>query len=199
MKRNSLAIIFACCALALAAQEAIRVNYRGANPTISDLAWAFLCACDNDEECGDKPTNAIKAAWENRRDGLPQEEGVTLTVDDKNGYVFYEFLYEDVAIRMEMCYWNESDGKHRLFAFNNMATVQNGRPVLTENSGLVFYRYNNATKKMTYCAPPGFDVDYFDSTYALPRTGKNITVTHWNEDGSKQEKILKWNGRTFSF
>ncbi|MBR6282977.1 MAG: hypothetical protein IKR25_01615 [Muribaculaceae bacterium] len=199
MKRKVLAIIFVCCTLVLGAQDAIRVGYQGTAPTISDLAWAFLCSFDNDEEeCGDKPTNAIKQAWVNRRDGLPQDDGVTLTVDEKNGYVLYEFIYHDVVDRMEMCYWNEADGKHRLFAFNNLATMQNGKPVVTETSGMMFYRYNNATKKMTYCAPPGFDVEY-DCTYALPSSGKDITVTRWNEDGTKQEKTLKWNGHKFSF
>ncbi len=35
MKRLSLAIIFACCTLAVAAQEGIQVKYQGAKPTIN--------------------------------------------------------------------------------------------------------------------------------------------------------------------
>ena len=38
MKRLSLATIFACCMLAVAAQEGIQVKYQGAKPTIRDFA-----------------------------------------------------------------------------------------------------------------------------------------------------------------
>ena len=54
MKRQSLAIIFACCALALVAQDVIKVNYKGSKPTISDFAWAFLSDYvynENDDDC----------------------------------------------------------------------------------------------------------------------------------------------------
>ena len=202
MKRNTLAIIFACCTLALLAQDAIRVKYQGEKPTISDLAWAYLIAVDNEEEeCGDEPSNAILNAWTQQREGLPLMEGETLTIDEKNGYVFYEHFYDSYIIKMEMCYWNEADGKHKLFAFNNMASIDlnDGMPILTETSGLYFWRYNNATKKMTYCTPPGFEVEYFNTTYALPCSGKNITVTKWNDDGTKTEKTLKWDGHKFSY
>ena len=49
----------------------------------------------------------------------------------------------------------------------------------------------------------GFRVDYqgtrptikdFVKAYALPRTGKDIIVTTWHEDGKKTQKTLKWNG-----
>ena len=42
MKRLSLAIIFACCTLVMAAQDAIRVNHQGAKPTFSDFITAYL-------------------------------------------------------------------------------------------------------------------------------------------------------------
>ncbi len=190
-------MIVACCTLALAAQDVIKVNYRGAKPTISDFAWAFVVAVDNIEECGDKPSNAIKEAMTRHRKGLPQEENEYFVVDEKNGYILYEFKYENTEIRMEMCYWNEADGKHKLFAFNNLASLADGVPLCTETSGLTFFRYDNATKIMTYCAPPGFDVDY-SSTYALPRAGKHITVTNWNEGRITGTETLKWNGRRFS-
>lgn len=199
MKKLSFAIIFACIAMASMAQDAIRVNYHGKKPTISDFAWAFVTALDEDEdECGDEPTNAILEALTRYRAGQPQEDGVTLTVDEKNGYLLYEFGYDTVDVKMEMCYWNETDGKHKLFAFNNMSTFVGGRLTMTETSGLIFYRYNNATKKMTYCAPPGFEVDY-DCSYALPRSGKNIIVTRWDDIVPVSERTLKWNGHNFSF
>ena len=198
MKKITLAIIFAFCALSLVAQHPIRVNYRGATPTITDLAWAFFNDIENDEEeCGDRPALAVKEAWSRYLKNLPQEEGTTFTLDEKNGYVFYEYIYNSNTIRMEMCYWNESDGKHKLFAFNNMASFDEDGPIATETSGIYFFRYDNAKKRMTYCYTPGFVVDY-QNTYALPRAGKDIVETKWNADGTKTETILKWDGHKFN-
>ena len=50
----------------------------------------------------------------------------------------------------------------------------------------------------------GFDVEYFTDddasvTYDLPRSGKNITVTYWYDNGSKKQKTLQFDGRRFSF
>ena len=106
MKRLSLAIIFACCTLALAAQEAIRVNYQGAKPTISDFAWAFLSNAVIEDEDGmfDESTNAVKQAWIQHRKGLPQSEDMTLTIDQKNGYAVLESRQGEHLGRWEMCY-----------------------------------------------------------------------------------------------
>ena len=95
-----LVLLFICSTLAVSAQESIRVKFQGAQPTISDFAWAFLSSNDDDEEedCVDESFNAIRAAWDTHSKGLPQEEGVTLTIDQKNGFVVYEYKseYEDV-------------------------------------------------------------------------------------------------------
>ena len=45
----------------------------------------------------------------------------------------------------------------------------------------------------------GFDVEYLNKSYALPRTGKDITVTTWDDNGKKTQKTLKWNGHGFSY
>lgn len=201
MKGKLLAIVFAFFALAMTAQDAIKVDFKGANPSITDLAWAFLKDASeyDEEECGDHPTDAVYNAMINNRDGIALDEGETLTIDEKNGYIVYEWVADSYVIRMEMCYWNEVDGKHKLFAFNNMASfyITDGRPIVTETSGMTFYRYNNATKEMTYCTPPGFTMEYSNVAYALPRTGKDITITKWHNDGTKTAKTLKWNGRRF--
>ena len=56
---------------------------------------------------------------------------------------------------------------------------------------------------LAVAAQEGFRVDYqgtrptikdFVKAYALPRTGKDIIVTTWHEDGKKTQKTLKWNG-----
>ncbi len=209
MKKITLAIIFACCTLALAAQDVIRVNYKGARPTISDFAWAFLSdyVYNEDEDVLDEARNAAKNAWNKYRQGLSQNEGDVLTIDEKNGYAVYESRseYESVEdmVRIEMCYWNESDGKHKLFAYN-VACFRNGKFSPGQFDGLLFYRYDNATKKMTYVDAPGFTERYGTDdgayvTYSLPRTGKDIIYQEWKDDVMRKQKTLKWNGRRFSF
>ena len=42
MKRLSLAIIFACYSLAMAAQDGIEVRFLGTSPDIIDFAWSFV-------------------------------------------------------------------------------------------------------------------------------------------------------------
>ena len=56
---------------------------------------------------------------------------------------------------------------------------------------------------MTYYEMPGFDAslrteDDAYITYSLPRTGKDIIVTLWYDNGTKKQKTLKWNGRRFN-
>ena len=205
MKRISLAIIFACCTLALSAQDVIRVNYQGAKPTISDFAWAFLSiyVWDEEEDVLDESRNAAKQAWIDYRKGIPLDEGETITVDQKNGYAVYESKYEEDLVRIEMCYWNESDQKHKLFAYN-VRCYRNGIYSPGQFDGITFYRYNNATKKMTYCDAPGFEEVFGTEegawvSYDLPRTGKDIIYTEWYDNGKKKQKTLKWNGSRFSF
>ena len=50
MKRLSLAIIFACCTLAMAAQDGIEVRFLGTSPDIIDFAWSFVTAYDDDDD-----------------------------------------------------------------------------------------------------------------------------------------------------
>lgn len=205
MKKLVLAIVFAFCTLAVSAQDAIQVNYTGAKPTISDLAWAFLSVDNGEDELegeSDESFNAIKQAWIRHREGTPQDEHVTLTIDDKNGFVLYEWKYEENMLRIEMCYWNESDQKHKLFAYN-VSCFQNDDYSPGQFDGIVFCRYDNAKKELTYCEAPGFEVEYGTDdgawvSYDLPRSGKDITVNYWHAN-KKTQKTLKWNGHGFDF
>ena len=204
MKRLVWTLILACCALTLEAQGGIKVNYTGANPTISDFAWAIMTANDGDEEADmDEAMNALRQAWIRNRDGIPQEEGVTLTVDQKNGFVLYESRQDEHLTRIELCYWNEADKKHKLIAYN-VACFMDGKYSAGQYDGLRFYRYNQATKTMEgWYEDTGFEVAYMNDdgtwvSYALPRIGKDIVVTTWFPDGPKQ-KTLKWDGRRFGF
>ena len=204
MKTLFLSIIFACCTLMMAAQEGgIRVKYQGAKPTISDFVTAFLNSrSDGDDDCSDESFNALKSDWNTRRAGMPLRKGVTITVDQNNGFVLYESKYEENLLRIEMCYWNEADQKHKLFAYN-VGCYTNGKYSPGQFDGLTLYRYNNASKSMVVSFDNGFDVEYGTEdgamvSYALPRTGKDITVTYW-KNNSKKQKTLKWQGRKFSF
>ena len=193
------------CSLGMLAQDGIRVNFKGASPSISDFVNAFVSSRDDGEEedcCVDEAFNGVANVWERYHKGIPLEEGETLTIDEKNGYVLYERSSEyesgEYVFRCEMCFWNEADGKHKLFAYS-VWCFTDGKPALGQFDGITFYRYDNATRRMTMCDVPGFDVEYFDTSYALPRTGKDITVTKWDENGNKVERTLKWNGHGFSF
>ena len=203
MKRILSAIIFSCLTLSLMAQKGIQVNCKGSKPTITDFVWAAFPSLnyEDEDESGDRPWRTLEEAMKRYSKGIPQEKGETLTIDSKNGYILFERSGEgdeDFIFRMEVCYWNESDGRHKLIAFNNMASYAEGRPCLTEMSGMDFYRYDNTTKSMVACDPPGFEIEY-NGIYNLPRTGKDIIFTQWNDDGSTKQKVLKWNGRRFSF
>lgn len=198
MRRTFLALILACSTLALSAQGTIKVNSKGAKPTVSDFAWAVLSYDDNSDEADfDESRNAVKQAWIRHQKGMAQEKGVTLTIDEKNGYVCYELKDGEYTLQVEMCYWNEADGKHKLFAYKTESFLNGMRPEPGQYDGLVFYRYDNATKKMTICEA-GIEVEYSNISYALPRSGKDITVTRWNSNGTTKKQTLKWNGHGFN-
>ena len=210
MKRSLLVISFVCCTLTLAAQDAFPVKYQGAKPDICDFVTAFVDSRHDEvdeDECVDEAFVALARAWDLYQKGLPMVEGETLTVDIRGGYVCLERLStyestEDVQ-KWEMCYWNEIDGKHKLFAYNVLC-FRNGQYDPGQYDGLTFYRYDNATKKMRWCEAPGFELRYGadDGTrisYALPRVGKDITASYWYQNGKKKNKALKWNGHKFSF
>lgn len=202
MKRIVSAIILSCLTLSLVAQDGIKVNFKGSSPTITDFARAAFPSLnyEDEDESGDRPWRALENAMSRHSKGLPQEEGVTLTIDSKNGYIMFERVddeYGDVIFRLEVCYWNESDGKHKLIIFNDMVSYMEGRPCMTETSGIDFFRYNNATQRMEACDAPGFEVDY-RCIYELPRKGKDIICTRWNDDGTTQQTILKWDGKQFN-
>lgn len=205
MKRITFTLLFVCCALALAAQDVIRVNYKGAKPTITDFAWAYLSWLDREsDECDREGFASQYYAMERYRKGQPQNEYTTFTVDEKNGYILYERDYNgEYMIRTEMCYWNEADGKHKLIAIN-IACFTDGRHIPGQFDGLSFMRYNNATKRMTDCDAPGFTALYMNDnldyiSYSLPRTGKNIIETAWLKNGKTSQRVLKWNGHKFSY
>lgn len=206
------ACLLAFSLLGLSAQETIPVNFQGEKPTISDLAWAYVNyeltpAEDEEEEEGyyNESIGAVKNAMEKHRANKTLEPGTMLSIDLRNGFVLYEWKDPDSdnRLRVEMCYWNESDGKHKLFACG-VYYFDGDKYSAGQFDGLTFYRYDNAAKTMTYADDIGFDVEYSTEdgawvTYDLPRSGKNITVTYWYDNGTKKQKTLQFDGRCFSF
>jgi hypothetical protein len=209
MKRNLLSFLFFGIALMSMAQSPTVVKFQGAKPTISDFVSAYLAPDTDDEEgmeCGEGVA-WLQQAWQNHRKGLKQEEGVTVTLDVKNGFALFESKssYDGTThhIVVEMCYWNCADQKHKIFAFNE-SCFANGKYSPGQFDGLVLFRYNNASKTMDTIADDGVS-KFYDSlaqgvvpSFSLPRSGKDITATLWFPSGMKQQQTLKWNGNGFS-
>lgn len=200
MKRILLAIMVAGCTLAMSAQ--IKVNYKGAKPAVDDFVWALVNFSSGESDSENQAINLVRDAMENYRKNVPQPQGITFTVDKLNGFVLFEEKQGELLLRIEMCYWNESDNKHKLFAFNT-CTYLDGQSNTGEFDGLFFYRYENATKTMEPYYSDEFDAVYtcdLDgwNTFSLPRQGKDIVVTTWYDDAPSKKKTLKWNGHCFN-
>ena len=207
MRKLTLTIIAAALWLSAAAQEQYKVNFQGAKPNIADFAETYLNQANDGEEddCADESTNAFRWAWNTYRKGQKLTPGHTLTVDAKNGFILYESRQDDgFKLRVEMVYWNESDGRHKLIACGTYC-FKEGTYEAGQFDGLTFLRYDSNTKTMQYTAAPGFDIQYTADdgawvSYDLPRQGKDITVNYWYDQGKrKTQKILKWNGKKFTF
>ena len=205
MKRITSALILALCTLTLSAQDGIKVRFQGDKPTIKDFVEAYFSSYDEADEEEDyymgEASNAFRQAWLKNIEGRTLEAGETLMVDSKNGFVLYESKSEGSVLRIEACYWNEADGKHKLFAYN-ITSFLDGKCEIGQYDGLTFYRYDNARKTMTMIETPGFEQEFFTDdgatvSYDLPRSGKDIKVTYWYDGGKKQQKTLKWTGNGF--
>ena len=167
-------------------------------PSIVGFITAYL------SEPEDEHSGALADVWEKYLKNEPQDQGVTLTVDKKNGYVRYELDY-DVAYPddkmgikgvTEFCYWNCADGKHKLFA-ENTSTTQDGKPFFGQFDGLYIYAYDNDTKKLYMIDQELLGlVDEIrgETTFSLPQKGKDIDVVL--SDGT--QKKLAWNGNGFT-
>lgn len=200
MKKLSLAIMLALCTLGVWAQNRpTEVKFQGAGPDIMDFAWSYATDTEGNEDAElDESTAALQEALDRYRTGLEQKKGFTITVDKKAGYILVESKQDGFTSKWEMCYWNMADKKHKLFAVCIELSENGRRSGPGQFDDLRFFCYDNATRKMrNYNA--GVEVEYFNISYGLPRTGKDITVTHWSEDGrEKWQTTLKWNGHGFS-
>ena len=171
------------------------VKFSGAKPGISDFVTAIL----SQEELCDSQIN-VAANWKKRLSGKKLANGVSIVVDERNGY----FRFEMASGSSEVCYteycnWNCSDGKHKLVA-ENTGVVINGKYENTECTGLMFYLYDNETRELTYTSPydmgAGIQVNPVVS-YSLPRTGKDI-MADINDEKHVVKIRMKWNGMKFN-
>ena len=149
---------------------AVTVKYQGQKPIITDFINAFF-----GEESEDELTGYLSDLWHRYLKNEPLDKNEKVTVDTKNGFACFEKVYppeEDYKggkMLVEMCYWNCSDGNHKIYA-ESVQYFDAGRAVETEFSGIVFGIYNNATHKMTYT--------YQDDMGARVTTGmENLGVT----------------------
>ena len=102
------------------------VTYKGKAPKITNFLEAFLAQDETSEVLWN-----LSQCWEHYLQGEPQEPCSQFTVDEKNGYIRYTFDsslcddYDDVNdyFYHEMCYWNCSDGKHKIIAENDVSMM----------------------------------------------------------------------------
>ena len=112
---------------------------------------------------------------------LDEETSLVVIVDAKNGYAEVNDGGTDGAY-MSLCYWKRNNG-HRLFA------VRIGKPTEPFIDFVCFYDYDPAKKILTpepeilkgyrWCDRK----EYTQIFCKLPRTGKNIVVEDWGNDG----------------
>ncbi|MBE6258058.1 MAG: hypothetical protein E7103_08885 [Prevotella sp.] len=174
----------------------IVVKTKGAQPNIKDFVSAILSQEDMGEGFG-----GVQQSWDLYRNGMKQMPGDEIIVDVRNGYMGYESKDDESRQVIECCYWNCADGKHKLLAVSN-DYFQAGRPVMTEITGVIFYMYDNATRKLKIASEPelGLDLEIPPGctgvTHELPRQGKTFVINIHLSSG-KIARRFTWNGSKF--
>ena len=130
---------------------AIPVKYQGQKPIINDFINAYF-----GEESEDKLSGYLSDLWHRYLKNEPLDKNEKVTVDSKNGFASFEKVYppdeydtEGSRLLVEMCYWNSTDGNHKIFA-ESVQHFHGNRAIETEFSGISFGIYNNATRMITY-------------------------------------------------
>lgn len=205
MKRTLITLLLTCFTLAMSAQYvSIPVKYKGKSPGIGDFLTALLNDHDEDGDACEsnfgESYGSLEEAWNRYKQGKAQRKNVTFVVDINNGYILHEERFGNDKMRIELCFWNESDNKHKIVA-TSMAYYTNGKYNPGQYDGISFYRYNNSTKKLTdgcnFNTKFPYGDDTCEITYSLPRTGKDIIATSWYKNGTKKQKTIKWKGNGF--
>ena len=195
-----------------------KVTYKGKAPKIGDFLTAILDVDETSEIIG-----TLNDVWERYQRNEPLPPCHQFMLDEKNGYLRFTFDtrlcddFNDVDSQsvIDMCYWNCADGKHKIIA-ENVVSMIDGKYVNGQYSGVQFYIYDNATRRVwsadeeilgAYVEPSideskcvtGDDMTVWDETvtvYYLPQQGKdiNVVVYHGNK---KCETRLVWDGMRF--
>ena len=184
--------------------KGVEVHFKGTRPTISD----FVSAVFQQEELGEA-LGEMKDNWKKHLCGQVLPKGRSIIVDTRNGYVRYnaEFVEEEESPRyshyIEFCYWNYTDGKHKLVA-ENIVSLCDGKPYAGQYSGVSFYMYDSETRLMKYAYESELGIDPDMSmpedtnliVHKLPQTGKTIEYAFFAPSGNKSLR-LTWNGSKF--
>lgn len=75
----------------------------------------------DEDESGDRPWKALENAMKRYSKGLPQEDGETLTIDSKNGYILYE--YENKEYADHFSGWKYVTGTSRTENTNSLLSI----------------------------------------------------------------------------
>ena len=177
----------------------ISVKFKGKSPNIKDFVSARF---SDDEDLGECLSD-IASSWELYQQGKPLDEGCSFIVDTANGFMRFDKKYtEQDRKQMEMCYWNCSDGKHKLVA-ENIEAYDNGRQVNTECTGWQFFMYDARTHRMKPVSGDdlAFVYDFPQGngntvSITLPCQGKTVVLTCHTPSG-EFSKRLTWNGSKF--
>ena len=153
------AILLGVCVTATAQEDdyySFTVKYQGQRPTITDFVTAFL----SQEELGEV-WGGVSDQWKLYRQG--KKTNGTFTVDQKNGFIEYKRIINDVDGRTEsvteFCYWNMSDNRHKLFAVNNHFSC-NGKYYFTEHSGPSLLLFDTQTRRMSFATLGDYGLEY---------------------------------------
>ena len=178
------------------AYMSIPVRFKGAQPNIKDFVSAIL----SQEDMGEG-FNGVRQSWNLYRNGMKQKPGDEIIVDVRNGYMGYESKDDESRHVVEFCYWNCTERQHKLLAVS-IDCFQDGKPVMTETTGVIFYMYDNATRKLKIAYGPELGLDFeippgcTGVTHELPRQGKTIVINSHLPSG-KIARRFTWNGSKF--
>ncbi len=173
------------------------VRYKGAKPSISDFVTTILS-----QEKKGEALDAMQTDWKKHLRGQMLTQGTTILVDAPNGYVRYDHKYSTrESLYIECCYWNCSDGMHKLVA-ENVVTIYDGKPIEGQYSGVAFYIYDNNRRAMQAVYAPNLGINEEPPSGTsvtrckLPQTGKALVYEYYIPSG-KITKRFTWNGAKF--
>ena len=173
----------------------VKVRYGGKSPVISD----FVVALWGDAE--DEYSNSLITNWKMFINKQPLEEGTVIILDSRNGYFSCideqsDLDYKNKSVT-ELCYWNCSDGKHKLVATANNLFI-NGKPVEGQYTGLMFLVYENSTRRMWMVQAEDLGAvvksenDYFSSGYDADSKSYFVEYANGKKQKMSQKEYDDW-------